>query len=244
MEHKQYNGYPEMFSYVGCIGEGVIRNLQFSERKERKLWDDFFSDLETYGYYVITPLDGEKFEKAVEVLNEASRRFAISLSFGYYDSFILNGEINRCGKWVFLTPGRYTNDGRSVKIKQGRGGRREGSGRKSSVSALRYDNKTTTIRVPEIFKDTFKKMSALFIEQASSGEDIKRVLSSASWQLKDKAKEYRESEYKSDITESWAKECDQACELIDKLYDLIPSIYVKEECIKNGNVTESNNNEL
>lgn len=245
MKHIEYHGYPENFYHL-CRegGKFVCLHPSLSKRMKGDMLDDFFKEMEEHGYDVFKPADGIKFDRAVEILNECIKLDSVRWELKSYKKLIVDDEICTCGRWVFLKYSPILYEGEEIEIKQGRGGRREGSGRKSSISALKYDNRTTTIRVPEIFKDTFKKMSALFIEQASNGVDVRSVLFNVTWQLKNKAKEYREGEYKSDITESWAKECDQACELIGKLYDLIPSIYVKEECIKNGNVTESNKNEL
>lgn len=240
MEHIKYNGYAEEFWFICREGKKMVMGpCDFSKRKEIKMVDAFFKDLEEHGYDVIKPIDGEEFEKAVGIINECSRLWSIALALKTYTKYILDGEINRCGKWFFATSGRCKCDFYSVELKQGRGGRRKGAGRKTCASMLIYD-KTTTIRVPYVFKDNFKRMSDFFIERASSGVNMPRVLLIASFFLKRMAELCREDEYQPDIKNEWAKECDQAREVIDELSKLIPSVALKEEIRKNENVTETN----
>ena len=230
MKHQVYNGYSEDFSYVCRQGESDVWQhvnvaLNLKSAKTRK----FLTDLESYGYDIYNPSDGFKFNEALRELNEALRREAIKI--GYESCYQVKDieEICRCGKWIFLrrSPSSFSQL-EKVEIEKGRGGRREGSGRKSNSQKL-FFSKTTTIRVPSAFKDNVKELCDYLIERSTEGVDVRQVLLNASYQLHAKAEDYKRADYKSELTESWRRECEQAEAILLDLRRILPFIHLKEE---------------
>ena len=230
MKHQVYNGYSEDFSYVCRQGESDVWQhvnvaLNLKSAKTRK----FLTDLESYGYDIYNPSDGFKFNEALRELNEALRREAIKI--GYESCYQVKDieEICRCGKWIFLrrSPSSFSQL-ETVEIEKGRGGRREGSGRKSNSQKL-FFSKTTTIRVPSAFKDNVKELCDYLIERSTEGVDVRQVLLNASYQLHAKAEDYKRADYKSELTESWRRECEQAEAILLDLRRILPFIHLKED---------------
>ena len=230
MKHQVYNGYSEDLSYVCRQGESDVWQhvnvaLNLKSAKTRK----FLTDLESYGYDIYNPSDGFKFNEALRELNEACRRDAIKNGYESYNRVKDIEEICRCGKWIFLR--RYPSSFsqlETVEIEKGRGGRREGSGRKSNSQKL-FFSKTTTIRVPSTFKDNIKELCDYLIERSTEGVDVRHVLLNASSLLHAKAEDYKRADYKSELTESWRRECEQAEAILLDLRRILPFIHLKEE---------------
>ena len=230
MKHQVYNGYPEDLSYVCRKGESDVwlRVYVARDRKSAKT-GKFFSDLESHGYDIYNPSDGFNFNEALSELNEACRRDAIKNGYESYNKVKDIEEICRCGKWIFLC--RYPSSFsqlETVEIEKGRGGRREGSGRKSNSQKLVH-GKTVTIRVPSAFKGNIKELCDYLIERSTEGVDIKEVLYNASWHLRKKSEDYQMADYKSEIREAWQRECEQAADIILDLKRILPFIHLKEE---------------
>lgn len=230
MKHQVYNGYSEDFSYVCRQGESDVWQhvnvaLNLKSAKTRK----FLTDLESYGYDIYNPSDGFKFNEALRELNEVCRRDAIKNGYESYNKVKDIEEICHCGKWIFLrrSPSSFSQL-ETVEIEKGRGGRREGSGRKSNSQKL-FFSKTTTIRVPSAFKDNVKELCDYLIERSTEGVDVRQVLLNASYQLHAKAEDYKRADYKSELTESWRRECEQAEAILLDLRRILPFIHLKEE---------------
>ena len=230
MKHRVYNGYPEEFSYACRKGESEVWSRVYiaRDRKSAKI-EKFFTDLESHGYDVYNPSDGFHFNEALKELNEALRREAIKI--GYESCYQVKDieEICRCGKWIFLhrSPSSFSQL-ETVEIEKGRGGRREGSGRKSNSQKLVY-GKTVTIRVPSTFKTNIKELCDFLIERSAEGVDVRQVLSDASFHLSRQAEDYKTADYKSEITEGWQRECEQAAAILLDLQRILPYILLKEE---------------
>ena len=230
MKHRVYNGYPEEFSYACRKGESEVWSRVYiaRDRKSAKI-EKFFTELETHGYDIYNPSDGFNFNEALSELNEALRREAIKI--GYESCYQVKDieEICRCGKWIFLrrSPSSFSQL-ETVEIEKGRGGRREGSGRKSNSQKL-FFSKTTTIRVPSAFKDNVKELCDYLIERSTEGVDVRQVLLNASYQLHAKAEDYKRADYKSELTESWRRECEQAEAILLDLRRILPFIHLKED---------------
>ena len=230
MKHQVYNGYSEDFSYVCRQGESDVWQhvnvaLNLKSAKTRK----FLTDLESYGYDIYNPSDGFKFNEALRELNEVCRRDAIKNGYESYNKVKDIEEICHCGKWIFLrrSPSSFSQL-ETVEIEKGRGGRREGSGRKSNSQKL-FFSKTTTIRVPSAFKDNVKELCDYLIERSTEGVDVRQVLLNASYQLHAKAEDYKRADYKSELTESWRRECEQAEAILLDLRRILPFIHLKED---------------
>ena len=230
MKHQVYNGYSEDFSYACRKGESEVWSRVYiaRDRKSAKI-GKFFTDLESHGYDIYNPSDGFHFNEALKELNEALRREAIKI--GYESCYKVKDieEICRCGKWIFLR--RYPSSFsqlETVEIEKGRGGRREGSGRKSNSQKL-FFSKTTTVRVPSAFKDNVKELCDYLIERSTEGVDVRQVLLNASYQLHAKAEDYKRADYKSELTESWRRECEQAEAILLDLRRILPFIHLKED---------------
>ena len=229
MKHQEFNGYPTEFSYL-CKegGHDMFPRVYSVQREQIDDFRRFYNDLENHGYDIYSPSDGFPYNKALSDLNEVIRREAINHKRESYDKIIKAEEVCRCGKWVFLRNHPYFSDKEEdVPLKKGRGGRREGSGRKSNNQKLVLSN-TVNIRVPEIFKDFLKNMSDLLILKAEEGINIKQVLSEASWQLNQAAENYRTADYTSEVTERWARDCDQGEKILNEIYKIIPYFSLKD----------------
>ena len=83
--------------------------------------------------------------------------------------------------------------------------------------------------MPWYFKDNIKSLCDFFIKKSTEGVDIKQVLSNASWQLHQKAEDYRTADYTSETTEGWARDCEQAEKLLLELERMIPYVHLKED---------------
>lgn len=230
MKHQVYNGYPEDLSYVCRKGESDVwlRVYVARDRKSAKA-GKFFSDLESHGYDIYNPSDGFNFNEALSELNEACRRDAIKNGYESYNKVKDIEEICRCGKWIFLC--RYPSSFsqlETVEIEKGRGGRREGSGRKSNSQKLVH-GKTVTIRVPSAFKDNIKELCDYLIERSTEGVDVKRVLSDASWHLRMRSEDYKMTDYKTEFPNVFQRECEQAAAVLSDLERILPYILLKED---------------
>lgn len=234
MKHRVYNGYPEEFSYVCRKGENKVWSRVYiaRDRKSAKI-EKLFTELETHGYDIYNPSDGLYFNEALQELNEACRRDAIKTGYGFYYRIKDIEEICCCGKWIFLhrDPISFSQI-ETVEIEKGRGGKRKGSGRKSNSQKLVY-GKTTTIRVPSTFKDNIKELCDYLIESSIEGVDVRQVLLTASCQLHEKAEDYKTADFKSEITEGWQRDCEQAADIILDLRRILPYIQLKKEISKN-----------
>lgn len=230
MKHQVYNGYSEEFNHVCCEGESdVWQNVNVALNLKSAKIGKFFTDLKSHGYDIYNPSDGFNFNEALSELNEASRRDAIKNGYESYNKVKDIEEICRCGKWIFLR--RYPSlfsQLETVEIEKGRGGRREGSGRKSNSQKLVH-GKTVTIRVPSAFKDNIKELCDYLIERSTEGVDVRQVLFNAYFQLHEKAEDYKRADYKSGIPEGWQRDCEQAADIILDLRRILPFIHLKEE---------------
>ena len=230
MKHRVYNGYPEEFSYACRKGESEVWSRVYiaRDRKSAKI-EKFFTDLESHGYDVYNPSDGFHFNEALKELNEALRREAIKIGYESFYKVKDIEEICRCGKWIFLR--RYPSSFsqlETVEIEKGRGGRREGSGRKSNSQKLVH-GKTVTIRVPSAFKDNIKELCDYLIKRSTEGVDVKRVLSDASWHLRKRSEDYKMTDYETEFPNVFQRECEQAAAVLSDLERILPFIYLKEE---------------
>lgn len=230
MRHQEYKGYPTEFVFLCKEGEkAVVEHAVIEQRKNNRYIDSFFVEMELHGYDIYTQSDGSHYEKALSDLNDGLRRYyLLLLNFSEYEKILSVDEICRCGKWIFLKRNVSNLERDYVPAEKGRGGKREGSGRKSNNQKLSF-SKTTNIRVPEVFRDFLKNMSDFLILKAEEGIDIKQVLSNAEWQLHQAADNYRKSDYTSDVTDEWAKECDQAEDILKEIRQIIPWFSLKKD---------------
>ena len=229
MKHCQYIGYPTQLYHLGIEGSSEFHPYAYTaECKMRKTIGNFFSTLEQHGYDVIQKKDGYLFEKALADLNECIKKSRTKEEYTTYTHLDIEDEICRCGKFIFMTRSPYYSEEKELDIEKGRGGKREGSGRKSNSQKL-FISKTTTVRVPWNFKDNIKELCDFFIKKSTEGVDIKQVLSNASWQLHQKAEDYRTADYTSETTEGWARDCEQAEKLLLELGRMIPYVHLKED---------------
>ena len=194
MKHQKYKGYPNELHFVCHEAKGgVYRYASLQQRGQVKELDMFFTNLEEYGFDVLKPTDGFAFEKAQMDLNAAIRRQAVKDNAASYEQFTIEDEICRCGKWVFLMLSPYFSERQEMVLEtKGKGGFREGAGRKGQYAELGYD-KTAVIRVPRQSKDDIKRLVEYLVAAKVSGVDIDDALSKAVYALNGMGREDREA---------------------------------------------------
>lgn len=139
-------------SCVECLS--TRRHLFFDETRE------FVELLHKHGYDVLTKNDQE-FEEKLDSYNRVLELQAKKSGLTSYTKYELE-ELCVCGDYMFVE-NDYNLPSKEVDIKDARGGKREGAGRKSKHKNLEY-SETTTIRVPKFFKKDIKELIDFIIE--------------------------------------------------------------------------------
>ncbi len=264
MRHKsdlQWNRLPLVFNF----GKGmIIHNLSLDdvfqikkkirERKESLAWEksnmrdlydldmgkvEFYDLLEAHGCDELGTSESERSDVAwiVKDLNRLSKKNALLNRAAEYREYKPD-NIYRCGQWYFTTwsQEKYVNiDYEKEKVEK-RGGKRDGSGRKSKTSKLlQFDDKqTTTIRVPSSFKEPIKKLIDFLIEQEEIGLSVNSVLHDAEWKFEEEANKWR-SELETvtpQFRDSWDKYAAQAeakLDVVKRMREILPFIRLEKE---------------
>ena len=150
-----------------CFKEAdTLCDTYSDERKE------FVKQVRTHGYDIINANDFLYKEKLTEY-NRALELQAKKNGQSSYEKYLPN-ELCVCGEWMF-TEIEFVTVSKEENIKDARGGQREGAGRKARHSSIVY-SRTTTIRVPEIYKKDIKTFVDWLIETAAAGQDIDSAL--------------------------------------------------------------------
>ena len=224
MKHQEYNGYPVEFHNLCREGKAeVYLHAYQQQRKQFKDIDRFFTELEQHGYDVIKPGDGFAFKKTVADMNDVIRREAVRYGHSSYEHLLVDDEICRCGKWLFLLRSAFLSEKKEVEIElKGRGGKRVGSGRQSIYDKL-YSNDTAVIRVPKFEKEKIKSLVDWLVEIAAEGKDLKSALYTGLYHLKTEAEEC------ATVAPDISKQLLEEKELLEKLWKKLPSFSIKEE---------------
>ena len=160
-----------------CFKEAdTLCDTYSDERKE------FVKQVRTHGYDILNANDF-LYKGKLEEYNRALELQAKKNGQSSYEKY-LPKEICVCGEWMF-TEIEFVTESKDEKIKDARGGQREGAGRKAKHSTLAY-TKTTTIRVPEIYKNDIKNFIDWLIKKASDGQNICNAISLAETALEGK----------------------------------------------------------
>lgn len=225
MKHLQFNNYPQQLHYVCHEKKGdVYLYAVLEQRKMYKLLDMFYQELEEHGYDVISPNDGFTFELAQREMNEAIKRQAIKNGSSSCEELTIEDEICRCGKWLFLKRLPYLSERKDIELKEkGRGGAREGAGRKRQYGRLSYSS-SSVIRVPSSTKDGIKELIDWLIEQEAKGIDVRSAIWSGLYSLKDSAEE-SEKLNALDLANKMKAEV----EVLKELFTKIPKFSIKDE---------------
>lgn len=125
---------------------------------------EFVELLHKHGYDVLTKNDQE-FEEKLDSYNRVLELQAKKSGLTSYTKYELE-ELCVCGDYMFVE-NDYNLPSKEVDIKDARGGKREGAGRKSKHKNLEY-SETTTIRVPKFFKKDIKELIDFIIENPAS----------------------------------------------------------------------------
>lgn len=181
----KHNGLQKRVTIYNLVRTG--RNYCF---KEVNTYSDTYADerkefvklVRTYGYDIFNSKDWQFKEK----LNEYNRVRELEAKANGSSSYekCLPDELCACGDWLFFES-KYVTESKEEKIKDARGGQREGAGRKAKYSNLAY-TKTAVIRVPEIYKTDIKNLIDWLIEMAADGQNINNAISLAEIALEKK----------------------------------------------------------
>jgi hypothetical protein len=139
-------------SCVECLS--TRRHLLFDETRE------FVELLHKHGYDVLTKNDQE-FKEKLDSYNRVFELQAKKNGLTSYTKYELE-ELCVCGDYMFVEKD-YNLPSKEVDIKDARGGKREGAGRKSKHKNLMH-TETTTIRVPKLYKKDIKELIDFIIE--------------------------------------------------------------------------------
>jgi len=150
-----------------CFKEAdTLCDTYSDERKE------FVKQVRTHGYDILNSNDWQ-FKEKLNGYNRVRELEAKKNGQSSYEKYFPN-ELCVCGEWMF-TEIEFVTDSKEENIKDARGGQREGAGRKARHSSIVY-SRTTTIRVPEIYKKDIKTFVDWLIETAAAGQDIDSAL--------------------------------------------------------------------
>lgn len=116
--------------------------------------------LHKHGYDVLTKNDQE-FKEKLDSYNRVFELQAKKNGLTSYTKYELE-ELCVCGDYMFVE-NDYNLPSKEVDIKDARGGKREGAGRKSKHKNLMH-TETTTIRVPKYYKDAIKGLIDFIFE--------------------------------------------------------------------------------
>lgn len=184
-KNMKHNSLQKLVTIYNLVREGgnycfmeadTHSNTYTDERKE------FVKQVRTHGYDILTDGDilyKEKLEEYNRVLELQAKKNGESS----YEKY-LPKELCVCGEWLF-TELEFVTESKEEKIKDARGGQREGAGRKAKYSNLVY-TKTSVIRVPEIYKKDIKDFVCWLIGKATDGQNIREAISLAEIALEEK----------------------------------------------------------
>lgn len=223
MKHQEFNGYPTEFCFVCREGATEVnRRVNVYDRKHFNEIDRFYKELEEHGYDIFKPGDDFRYKEALYIINEASKRYATKNGYSSYEELVDFEEVCRCGKWVFLRRYPYNFEMKEIEIKKGRGGKREGSGRKSQCSKA-LGRHTAVIRVPQFEKDKIKDLIDWLIAKREEGVFLHDAIYSGAYSLERLADD--QDTYDKDRADHTRAEA----ALLKELYSKLPSFTLKEE---------------
>lgn len=179
MKHNSLQKFKTIYNLVRAGGNYCFKEadtLCDTYTDERK---EFVKQVRTHGYDILNAND-DLYKEKLEEYNRALELQAKKNGQSSYEKY-LPKELCVCGEWMF-TENKFA-ESKEEKIKDARGGQREGAGRKAKHSNLVYA-KTTTIRVPEMYKNDIKNFIDWLIEKASDGQNICNAISLAEIALK------------------------------------------------------------
>ena len=182
-------------SCVECLS--TKRHLLFDETRE------FVELLHKHGYDVLTKNDQE-FKEKLDSYNRVFELQAKKNGLTSYTKYELE-ELCVCGDYMFVE-NDYNLPNKEVDIKDARGGKREGAGRKSKHKNLMH-TETTTIRVPKLYKKDIKELIDFIIENPGikdalfyvqffgTSNEEKEKYSKLVWELYNKISGFSSREY-------------------------------------------------
>ena len=182
-------------SCVECLS--TRRHLFFDETRE------FVELLHKHGYDVLTKNDQE-FKEKLDSYNRVFELQAKKNGLTSYTKYELE-ELCVCGDYMFVE-NDYNLPSKEVDIKDARGGKREGAGRKSKHKNLMH-TETTTIRVPKLYKKDIKELIDFIIENPGikdalfyvqffgTSNEEKEKYSKLVWELYNKISGFSSREY-------------------------------------------------
>ena len=182
-------------SCIDCLSTKL--NFRFDETRE------IVELLHKHGYDVLTKNDQE-FEEKLDSYNrvlELQSKKNVQSSYTKYEL----EELCVCGDYMFVE-NDYNLPSKEVDIKDARGGKREGAGRKSKHKNLMH-TETTTIRVPKLYKKDIKELIDFIIENPGikdalfnaqffgTSNEEKEKSSKLVWELYNKIPSFSSREY-------------------------------------------------
>lgn len=171
MKHNSLQNSMTVYNLVKVGGNVNYRytDIVDSYIDERK---EFVKQVRTHGYDILNANDFLYQEK----LGEYNRVLELQAKKNGQSSYekYLPKELCVCGEWLF-TEIEFVTESKEENVKDARGGQREGAGRKAKHSSLVY-SRTTTIRVPEIYKKDIKAFVDWLIDKAEEEQDVDSAL--------------------------------------------------------------------
>ena len=168
MKHNSLQKFITVYNLVKVGGNEnypytyTDKDNYFDERKE------FVKQVRTHGYDILSSKDWE-FQEKLEEYNRVQELEAKKHGERTYKKYEPK-TICVCGEWLFFES-EYVTESKEAGIKDARGGKREGAGRKARHSKL-IDFQTAVIRVPEFEKNNIKKLIDWLIEMTEEGRDV------------------------------------------------------------------------
>ena len=152
MKHKTIEVIDLAYNLVKIGGNSCVRYTNILGGYYSGECKEFVNQVRKYGYDVLSKTD-QGFKEKLDSYNRVLELQAKKNGLSSYTKHEFD-ELCVCGDWIFMEHDCVT-ESEEVAIKDARGGKREGAGRKSKHKNLIH-TETTTIRVPKYYKNEIK----------------------------------------------------------------------------------------
>lgn len=208
MKHKTIESIDTAYNIVKIGGNSCIKYIYTFIEDYMDVRKGFVDLIRKYGYDVLSKTD-QGFKEKLDSYNRVLELQAKKNGLSSYTKHEFD-ELCVCGDWIFMEHDCVT-ESEEVAIKDARGGKREGAGRKSKHKNLIH-TETTTIRVPKYYKNEIKGLIDFIFEEEPGKPDVKEAFYKAYMEVVAKANLYKDENLK------------RSAEFLQDFWDKLPFI--------------------
>ena len=208
MKHKTIEAIDLAYNLVKIGGNSCVRYTNILGGYYSGECKEFVNQVRKYGYDVLSKTD-QGFKEKLDSYNRVLELQAKKNGLSSYTKHEFD-ELCVCGDWIFMEHDCVT-ESEEVAIKDARGGKREGAGRKSKHKNLIH-TETTTIRVPKYYKNEIKGLIDFIFEEEPGKPDVKEAFYKAYMEVVAKANLYKDENLK------------RSAEFLQDFWDKLPFI--------------------